>query len=189
MPIKVHCDLVDLAEDQFKRVAYTVTGIGYTLHNEYGSLFWEKQSVEDEFISTTLTLDDRRQFTCDTSHWNAINSESQRLHDLLLQILADWGCNLQLPLYYDALTHFFGGIDSVIQDIPVIRDGVQVTQQRAHLITPDTAFKITALGDVDVMHTHLQRFVRHTSLRYIQWINLHQNNVTLTTISSTYSCP
>ena len=51
---------------------------------------------------------------------------SIRFQQLLRELLGDWGAFLQLPLYYDALVHFFGGSDRVIQEIPVIRDGHQL---------------------------------------------------------------
>ena len=83
-----------------------------------------------------------------------------------------------------ALIHFFGGPGRVIQEIPVIRDGHQLTTQRVHLLDPATAFKLTALGTgLNTVEEHLRRFLHHTKLNAIQWVNLHEHDVTFTTLT------
>lgn len=41
MPIRVGSDLTRLSEESFKEVVYGVTGVAFSLHNQYGSLFAE----------------------------------------------------------------------------------------------------------------------------------------------------
>jgi hypothetical protein len=65
----------------------------------------------------------------------------------------------------------------------VVRDGHPVTTQRVHLLDPTTAFKLTALGSgLDTLEQHLHRFLRHTQLDAIHWVNLHHHDVTFTTL-------
>ena len=143
-------------------------------------------SVQHEFVSTTLTAADRRFLNVETGRWQATGEASIRFHELLRETLSDWGGFLQLPLYYDVVIHFFGGPDRVIQEIPVVRDGRPVTTQRVHLLDPVTAFKLTALGKgLDTVEEHLRRFLRHTELNAIHWVNLHQHDVTFTTLTRT----
>ncbi|MCU0979918.1 MAG: GxxExxY protein [Pirellulaceae bacterium] len=143
-------------------------------------------SVQHEFVSTTLTPAQRRCLNVQADRWHATGEASLRFHELLRELLADWGGFLQLPLYYDAVSHFFGGPDRVIQDIPVVRDGHPVTTQRVHLLDPTTAFKLTALGSgLDTLEQHLHRFLRHTQLDAIHWVNLHHHDVTFTTLIRT----
>jgi GxxExxY protein len=267
MPIEVGAEPRVVSEEEFKSIAYAVTGVAFQLHKEYGSLFAEKlykvelaaecrklgltpvevelpitvsrhdfrkeyfvdllvvgsalfelkvaaalnddhraqtlnylfltglpraklinlgaASVQHEFVSTTLTPADRQRFTVHRDRWKATGSPSQRFQDLLIELLTDWGCFLQLSLYYDALVHFFGGPDQVIQEIPVVRDERQVATQRVHLLDPDTAFKLTAVAEgLDTLEKHLRRFLRHTKLKGIDWVNLHHQEVTFTTLTS-----
>ena len=143
-------------------------------------------SVQHEFVSTTLTPAERRRLNVQSDRWRATGEMSIRFQQLLRELLGDWGAFLQLPLYYDALVHFFGGSDRVIQEIPVIRDGHQVTTQRVHLLDSTTAFKLTALGKgLDSVEEHLRRFLRHTELDAIHWVNLHQHDVAFTTLTRT----
>jgi GxxExxY protein len=266
MPISVDTDVGNLAEEYFKEVAYAVTGVAFTMHNEYGSFFAEKlykfeiaaecrklgfrrvevevpihvtyagfrkdyyadllidggallelkvvqalteehraqtlnylflmglqrakllnlgaASVQHEFVSTTLSLSDRKDFAVGMARWKPIHDYGDRFSELMIGLLNDWGCFLQLPLYYEAITHFFGGEENVIRDTPVIRDGVEVTTHKVHLLTPDTAFKVTAVGDhLETVEEHMRRFLHHTPLRTIQWVNLYQHDVTFTTLS------
>jgi GxxExxY protein len=265
MPIEVDTDLSGLSEELFKEIAYAVTGVAFSLHNEYGRFFAEKlykyeiaaecrklglqrievevpirvthgdfvkeyfadllvdgsalfelkavsglneehgaqtlnylflmglhraklinfgtASVEHEFVSTRIGSADRRRITFHRKRWNAINEESTRFHNLLIEILDDWGCFLQLPLYYEGVIHFYGGEDDVIQPIPVGRDGSQVTTQKVHLLSPETAFKITAVDEqLDNVEEHMRRFLNHTTLQAIHWVNLHRHDVTFTTL-------
>lgn len=140
--------------------------------------------VQHEFASTTLTPSDRKDFSVDMARWKPTDDHGDRYSKLMLGLLSDWGCFLQLPLYYEAITHFFGGEEDVIRDIPVVRDGVEVTTQKVHLLTPHTAFKITAVGDhLETIEEHMRRFLHHTPLRTIQWVNLFQHDITFTTLS------
>jgi GxxExxY protein len=141
-------------------------------------------SVQHEFVSTTLTPTDRKRLAIHGDRWDATGESSVKLYQLLIAMLNDWGGFLQLPLYYDGLTHFFGGPDAVIRDIPVIREGREVARQKAHLLDPETAFKLTAVDSpLGMMEEHLRRFLNHTKLRAIQWVNLHQHDVTFTTLT------
>jgi GxxExxY protein len=141
-------------------------------------------SVQHEFVSTTLSPADRRRLTIHRDRWRASGSPSVRFYELLIALLNEWGGFLQLPLYYEGLTHFFGGPDQVIREIAVIREGREVTRQKVHLPDPETAFKSTAVeSPLGMMEEHLRRFLRHTKLRTIQWVNLHQHDVTFTTLT------
>ena len=116
--------------------------------------------VQHTFVSTTLSPQDRRQFTIHRDRWTPINSHSIRFQELLLDLLNDWGGFLQLPAYYEGITHFFGGKDAVIRDIPVLRDLTRIAIQTVHLLDPETAFKLTAKeGSLEAVDHHLSRFL------------------------------
>jgi len=140
-------------------------------------------SVEDEFVSTTLTQKDRREFNVNTDRWRAINSESSWFLDVLREVLTDWGCFLALSLYQEVIVYLLGGEERAVRTIPVVRDGEQVTTQKAHLLSDDTAFKLTVAGrHLDSTEHHMRRFLAHTNLRAIQWVNLYRQQATFTTL-------
>jgi hypothetical protein len=59
-------------------------------------------------------------------------------------------------------------------------------KERRHLLDPTTAFKLTALGSgLDTLEQHLHRFLRHTQLDAIHWVNLHHHDVTFITLIRT----
>lgn len=143
-------------------------------------------SVEHEFVSTTLTQAERRRFDVNADRYSAIDEESSWFLDTLVAMLKDWGCLLVISLYREAITQLLGGEEKVVQAIPVVRNGREVTAQRAHLLNGHTAFKITAAGrHLDSIEEHLRRFLAHTNLKAIQWANLHRHNITFTTLLNT----
>lgn len=140
--------------------------------------------LEHQFVSTTVTPAERRRLNVQAERWRATGTASVRFHEMLLDLLEDWGAFLQIAVYYDALIHFFGGPEQVIQEISVFRDGRQVATQRVRLIDPSNAFKLTALNNgLDTVEEHLRRFLRHTALDAIHWVNLYQHNVTFNTLT------
>ena len=139
-------------------------------------------SLEHEFVSTTLTTRDRRQFRVNRDRWQPLDEQSAYFSELLIGLLGDWGAFLRLPRYYEAISHFFGGRESVVRSIPVLADGVQVSSQQVHLLNPGSAFKITAVERLDTVESQIRRFLKHTPLRAVQWANLYHHDLTLTTI-------
>jgi hypothetical protein len=77
-------------------------------------------SVEHEFVSTTLTLAERRRLAIDDRGRKPTSQESRLFFDYFIGLLNDWGTFLSLTVYYAALTHFFGGEETVIREVPVI---------------------------------------------------------------------
>lgn len=143
-------------------------------------------SVQHEFVNTTLTHAHRKRFSVRREGWQALDEDGVRFCELLIELLNDWGSFLQLPLYYEAVTHFFGGEDRVVGEIPVLRAGGEATRQKVHLLNPNTAFKLTALGNhLPAVREHLQRFLHHSRLRAVQWVNIHQHDVQFTTLLNT----
>lgn len=266
MPIDVRADLRAMNEDEFKEVAFAVTGAVFDIHNRFGNLFGERVykcelasecprlgfpqidvevpvevtfesfrkeyfldllvcggalfelkaeaalapahhaqtlnylfltglqraklfnfgavRVQHEFVSTTLTLDERRRFVIDDRQLRAIDNDSQRFRELLVSILSDWGCFLGLPLYQEAIAYFFGGTTQVIRHIPVMDGGQLLTTQPTYTLNQRTAFKLTATSEMDSMEVALRRYLQHTQLTAIQWVNLYNHQVRFVTLLS-----
>lgn len=139
--------------------------------------------VQHKFVSTKLTPADRRRYDMVAADWHAVSPQCDRLHALLVRMLAEWGTHLDPLLYRDALTHFLGGEAQVLREVSVGSEGASLGGQKMHLLADDIAFSVTAsTHQPESVFEHQQRFIRHTRLRAIQWVNLNHSRVELRTI-------
>jgi GxxExxY protein len=141
------------------------------------------EAVEHEFVNAAITREDRIRFAVeDRDFVNAGGGNC--LREVTVAILRDWGVGLDIGLYEEVLTHFLGGCEKVQQPVGVFVDGSEAGNQVLRLAEPGVAFKISALGEGRQRYeSHLRRFLAHTSLDCIQWINVGRRVVTFKTIS------
>lgn len=146
-------------------------------------LNFRTERVQREFVSTSLTPAARRQFEFLDPEWKPLTLRCRQLPEILHQLLSDWGAFLDPLLYRDALTHFLGGEESVVREVAVSSGGSVIGTQKCHMLTADIAFSVTASRHrPDIVRDHHCRFLRHTALRAIQWINLNHHRIELRTI-------
>ncbi len=140
--------------------------------------------VEHEFVNNTLSLADRQAFEVHVDRWKPNISGCQRFQEIMLELLRDWGTCLDLQLYEDAVTHFFGGEERVHRELDVISNGHRVGGQTFRLIDNATGFKITSLRhDLEGFESHVQRLLQHTQLERMLWVNVVLREVTFAVIS------
>ena len=139
--------------------------------------------VQKQFVSTTLDAAARRRIIVDDAHWRPANDASRRLHSIFLDLLADWGAFLQTSLYREAVVACFGGSTAALQRIPIYDADTVVGTHEVCLITDDTAFALTAVkrGKLQ-MADQLKRFLSHTGLSSIQWINMDNHHIEFKTL-------
>ena len=141
--------------------------------------------VQKRFVSTTLNLSQRRMIHVHDADWLPNDQSGQRLRDLFLAMLNDWGAFLQLSLYREALVHFFGGSSSVRRRIPIIYQGKESGSHEVCMIAEATAMALTGLKDgQSKMRIQLQRFLQHTRLSRIQWINMNNHDIEFRTLTN-----
>jgi len=146
-------------------------------------LNFRPERVEHEFVSTRLTPASRRRLSWNLDQWKPLTKRCKILHASLVRVLAEWGSGLDPALYRDALTHFLGGEAKVIRAVEVVSAKRSIGAQSVHHLTSDVAFSVTAsLHRPAAVLEHQHRFLRHTRLRAIQWVNLNRQAVTLCTI-------
>jgi len=152
---------------------------------EHGKLInFRPQSVEHEFVNTSLTHADRTRFVVQDDQWNASLSGSCDLQQFVVGLLRDWGAGLDLHLYEEAVTDFLGGPENVCREIDVVNQGRALGMQTARLLDPQTTFKITAISEnLDLFNTQIHRFLRHTTLQHVLWINVALSQLTFKTVS------
>jgi len=110
-------------------------------------------------------------------------SEARLMKQTLIGILLDWGTGLELPLYEEALTHFLGGDERVVQRLDVYLDGRRLGWQPFRVVAPGIAFKLTAFeSPLEPFEEHAQLLLQHTSLSTILWANIGLRKVTFRTL-------
>ena len=140
--------------------------------------------VQSRFVNTSLTPTERGQFELEIKNWQEREPTDQAFRESLVGLLKDWGCWLDLGLYAEALIHFAGGEDRVVQRVPLARGDRSLGPQRWNLLNPETAFWVTGLtaGTVDYEH-HLRALLCLTPLRSIQWVNLDRRRIQMTSLT------
>jgi GxxExxY protein len=153
----------------------------------HGTLLnFRSERVEREFVSTRLTSETRRQVTFHADHWKQLTPQCLHFRELLLTCLAEWGAYLDPHLYRDAVTYFLGDKDQVLHDVPVFSTGTVIGTQQMHLLTDEVAFSVTAsTHQPQKVLEHLQRFLDHTRLKALHWLNLNHGRIELRTIERT----
>lgn len=144
------------------------------------------ERVEHEFINCRARREDLRHPGTDCSAFEGDLAGARELRDIVMSIVEDWGTGLDLALYEEAVTHFFGGDDVVIQSVPVFGSGGTLAEQPMRLIAPGIALKLTSFADPRTSGpcfvAHATRLLQHTNLEAIQWINVTQGQITFSTV-------
>lgn len=140
------------------------------------------ERVQHEFVNNMSRLAERTGFAVDDHRWEEI--DGQRLKEWIVALLRDWGVSLDLALYEEAVSHFCGRCDHPYRDIEILSGSRSLGVQHVQLAAPDIAVRITAwpAEDGDVFEAHLRRFLEHTRLRALQWINVTPRLVQFTTL-------
>jgi len=142
------------------------------------------ESVEHEFVNAPLTRVDRTNFSIEAIGFLRTSPLSNRFVELLEAMLRDWGTCLEINLYEEAITHFFGGEAQVLRPVDVISSGIKLGTQTFRLLAPDSAFKITAFeGERPRYEASLRRMIAYTSLEHLHWVNIGRRKITFKTIS------
>jgi GxxExxY protein len=141
------------------------------------------ESVEHEFVNAPIPRAERVGFDVEADRYLTPAGLVPDLLDLVVTMLRDWGTGLDVRLYEEALIHFFGGEDRVVRSVDIFDGDFKVGTQKLALISPDCALRITTLNrDIDQFGEHLKRFLRHTPLKTIQWVNVARKLVTFRTL-------
>ncbi|GAA4455752.1 GxxExxY protein [Novipirellula rosea] len=139
--------------------------------------------VQTRFVNTSLTLQERRRFSIQTSDWQGNDS----LVDLVDDLLSDWGTGLATSLYRQAILHFLGGSENLYRLVPMSRGGHSLGNQHFYLIDDISAFFVTTMNQAKRQQhcEHLVSLLRHSPIRYGHWVNIDLHAVQFTTLVST----
>jgi GxxExxY protein len=141
--------------------------------------------IEHEFVNTTLRPNDRRSFQVDSQYFRTLNDSDDTWRQFLTAALRDWGVGLDLHLYEAAIAHVFGGEEAVLSNIAILVNGVEIGQQNARLTSSGAALKVTALYENEILfEQHARRFLEHTTLPAIHWVNITRHCVCFKTLQN-----
>ncbi len=140
------------------------------------------ERVSHEFVNNVLAREDRAAFQVRDESW--ITDEAAGLKERMVAALRDWGTVLDISLYEEAATHFCGRNAEPLADIEVRAGDRLLGSQKVRLAGPATALKVTALGEdaLGDFECHARRFLAHTTLRSIQWVNVARAAVQFKTL-------
>lgn len=142
-------------------------------------------SVESRFVSSRLRKGDRTAFELIEDGWDSDGDVGQHLRDHLRALLSDWGLFLEANLYREALLHLLNGPGYQGNAVDIVVSGRTVGAQTMYLLNNHTAWHLSAIRQHHESYkTHIHRLLKHTRLRRLHWVNLHQHTVTLTTLTN-----
>lgn len=146
-------------------------------------LNFRNQRVEGRLRNNVLTRDQRHQVRFEVSKWCALSDRCEQLRELMIGLLRDWGAFLDSQLYEDALIWFNGRDELCRQKIHLHRGSIQIGWHEFLLHADRIAFLVTAVTrDVPGYQAHLERLLRLTDLRGLQWINLCHHEIQFVTL-------
>ena len=162
----------------------------FTTNTQNGKLInFRPPSVEHEFVSTNLTHEKRKSFSIDDRDLERGNSTNQ-IREILSDLLNDWGAFFDTDIYLDALCHFLGGKESVIRPIAIHSKNILLGQQPMPHLSDTEGFCLTSLTkNIPAYKNHLTRFLKHTGLESIHWINFNHSKIQFSSLKKKSFCP
>ena len=141
--------------------------------------------VEHEFVSTSLTAEARRRYILREDSFTILCPEMRQARERLIHLLNDWGTHLEVAAYREALGYFLCPSAPDKSVVEIYSEGGPIGKQPALMLTPDILLSVSASRlPLKQMQSHLLRFLSHTRLRAMLWINFNRSRITLTTLSA-----
>lgn len=138
-------------------------------------------SLGKEFVNSPVLPENRYRYRLLRHGWTA----PEHLTQLVIDLFADIGAGLELPLYSQAITWHLGGEEKVDRLLPLQRGSTKLAAQRFHLLNDDEAYAITAFpaSSMRRQQGHLQTLLELSPLKSIHWINTTLQDLHLQTLT------
>lgn len=139
--------------------------------------------VQGRLRRNALTAQTRRQIRIDTARWRPLSKRCEPLRRKMCDLLTDWGAFLDARLYEEALVHFCSGEAACVRRVELGRSGQVIGTHRVQQHGPGVFFVVSSVtNDVPGYESHLQRLLKLTGLRGLQWINLCHHEIQFVTL-------
>ncbi len=140
-------------------------------------------SIEHEFVNALASVSDRTSFEVDDRNWLPASDRDAFWKEWLTGAIRDWGVDLEVSLYTEAIVHVLGGLENVERQIEVVMGERVIGPQNVLLTGPSTMLRVTAFRrEPSLFEDHLRRFLKHTRLDAIQWVNVTRRQLTFRTL-------
>jgi GxxExxY protein len=140
--------------------------------------------VQGRLRFNAITTEKRHRFQADTREWKPLSDQCEPLRRHMEDLLADWGAFLDARLYEEALVHFCGGESQCVRRIKLARSGKLIGTHRVQQHNGELFFVVSSVtNDVPAYQSHLQRLLKLTGLRGLQWINLCHHEIQFVTLN------
>lgn len=159
-------------------LAHRGQGLNYLLlaGARHGSLInFRGAKAEREFLSTSLSPDDRRKFDIRMTNWPEDSLHMELSHQVKA-ICADIGLGIEITFYREALGALLNLGPTAI---PILSDGATAGHQEMTLLSPENALIVTSRPKLNDYRRHLTRLLSNTPLSGITWVNLALDQVHL----------
>jgi GxxExxY protein len=141
-------------------------------------------SLEHHYVTTKLTLADRRAVTVSDERWQRLTRNCDAARARMVALVRDWGAFLGVGLYHEALTDYLGGQGAASELREVARAGHVLGTQKVFMLNRHVALRLTAhTASAPRVEAHLRRLLHHTELQALQWINLNHERVEFVTLT------
>lgn len=135
-----------------------------------------------EFVSTSLNIQERYKYRLICEQWREWSGNCSLLKSTMEALLQEWGVFWEVSLFSDALIHFLGGADKVVQMRDICYKGAVIGHLKVNMLNQATAFVVTAFKNKVIYQNHLKGLLEKTDIECIQWINLNKHDVEFITI-------
>ncbi len=154
----------------------------YLFNLERGKLVnFATPKVQSVFVNAAIPDVERHNFSVDRSNYVGPEFFLQ----MIIELVRDWGTSLSISLYHEAVTYQLGGCLVVEVLVPMNRDGIELGNQRFHLVSPVEAYQLTAFSRPDSgFPSHLERLLSLSPLTQLHWVNISHHQLQFVTISS-----
>jgi GxxExxY protein len=140
-------------------------------------------SVQHRFVTTTIDAKQRFSFSVNESGWDASIPSSSTLRRIVLRLLEEWGAFLDISLYREAVVYFLGGETSLMHFVEISVHECPAGRQKMCLLAPETGLHISSvIRHEKTYREQLQRLLKHTPLKQMQWVNFNRKNIELITL-------
>ena len=141
--------------------------------------------VIGKLLPNALYGQNRQQATIRNAGWHPLSGHCEHLVEQLKALIKDLGTHLDVRLYNEAMVHFFGGEENCLQRVNMCVEGQSRGTHLMQFHSPHHAFVITCFKEAQPNYQrHLEVQLRHVpELAGIQWINLNQSRVEITTVT------
>jgi len=151
---------------------------------QFGKLInFSSPSVEHRFLTTNLSVEKRMAFEINAEAWRMEIPSSSFILDVIRNLLTNWGAFLDVGLYREAIHHFLGGENVLMQSVDVVVGERVVGYQKICRLDEETCLHVSStIRHFESYKKQLLKLLDHTPLKQLQWVNFSREAIQFITL-------